>query len=81
MGEPVEASISQRMSTVALGTQLATYGPTPTHRRSYEIAKAELAKVRKQLNKMLTETLPVFEAELESAGVPWSPGRLIPDPE
>jgi len=81
MGEPTAAAISKRMSTVALGAQYSTYGPTPTHRRSFEIAETELAEVRARLNEMLRETLPALENELEEAGVPWTPGRLVPDPE
>jgi hypothetical protein len=71
-------TISRRVRVAQIGTAWSTYGPTPTHRRSLEIAEAELAGVRERLNGLLEQRLPAFERKLEAAGAPWSPGRPVP---
>ena len=60
------------------GTAWSTYGPTPTHRRSLEIAEKEFASVRARLDAVLDERLPAFEKRLDQAGAPWTPGRPVP---
>ncbi|HSD65240.1 MAG TPA: glycosyl hydrolase, partial [Vicinamibacteria bacterium] len=45
-------TIARRVQVAQIGTSLSTYGPTPTHRRSLEVAEQELAKVRERLNAM-----------------------------
>jgi photosystem II stability/assembly factor-like uncharacterized protein len=71
-------TITRRLRVAQIGTALSTYGPTPTHRRSLEIAEAEFAKVRERLNAVLEQRLPAFEKRLEEAGAPWTPGRPVP---
>lgn len=78
IGEPYPHSISDRMSHIVIGNIFSTYGPTPSHLQSYEIAKAELAEVRDQLNTLNNKDIPEIEAALEAAGAPWTPGRPIP---
>jgi hypothetical protein len=68
-------TIARRVGVAQFGTAWSTYGPTPTHRRSLEIAEQELAKVRERLNVVLEQRLPAFEKKLEQAGAPWTPGR------
>ncbi|HSD26522.1 MAG TPA: glycosyl hydrolase [Vicinamibacteria bacterium] len=71
-------TIARRVRVAQIGTSLSTYGPTPTHRRSLEIAEQELAKVREQLNAILEQRLPALEKKLDAAGAPWTPGRPVP---
>jgi hypothetical protein len=71
-------TITRRVRVAQMGTALSTYGPTPTHRRSLEIAEEELAKLRERLNAVLEQRLPAFEKRLEAAGAPWTPGRPVP---
>jgi photosystem II stability/assembly factor-like uncharacterized protein len=71
-------TITRRVQVAQIGTAWSTYGPTPTHRRSLEIAEAELAKVRERLNGVLERRLPALETKLEQAGAPWTPGRPMP---
>jgi photosystem II stability/assembly factor-like uncharacterized protein len=78
VGEPDVHSISRRVSTAVMGTGMSTYGPTPTHRRSLEIAEQEFADVRQRLNALLEERLPALEGPLEQAGAPWAPGQPVP---
>lgn len=79
MGEPRAPSIEDRLQVVQTGVRFSTYGPTPTHLRSFEIARSELARVQQKLNTLVTEDLPALEADLEAAGVPWTPGRPAPE--
>jgi hypothetical protein len=71
-------TIARRVQVAQIGTALSTYGPTPTHRRSLEIAEQQLASVREQLNGILEQRLPTFEKKLDAAGAPWTPGRPVP---
>jgi len=71
-------TISRRVQVAQLGVSWSTYGPTPTHRRSLEIAEEELVGVRDRLNALLEQRLPAFEKQLEAAGAPWAPGQPVP---
>jgi hypothetical protein len=71
-------TVTRRVQVAQIGTAFSTYGPTPTHRRSLEIADKEFAAVRERLNAVLEQRLPAFEKKLEQAGAPWTPGRPVP---
>ena len=71
-------TITRRVQVAQIGTAFSTYGPTPTHRRSLEIAEKEFAAVGERLNAVLEQRLPAFEKKLEQAGAPWTPGRPVP---
>ena len=57
----------------------STYGPTPNHERSMALAEQQFAEIRGRFNRMLEEAIPAFEARLEAAGAPWTPGQSIPE--
>jgi photosystem II stability/assembly factor-like uncharacterized protein len=78
IGEADVHTITRRLRVVADGTRLSTYGPTPTHRRSLEIAEQQLTALRETLNTLLEQRLPALEAELREAGAPWAPGQPVP---
>jgi len=78
IGEPTSPSIGGRLQVVLLGNWFSTYGPTATHRRSFEIAQDEFASVRIQMQQLVDVDLVAFEDKLEQAGVPWTPGRKVP---
>ena len=78
-GDPGPVSISQRLRVANTGTRFSTYGPTPTHRRSVEIARDQFAELRGELDRVLNVDLPALEGELDRAGVPWTPGRSAPE--
>jgi photosystem II stability/assembly factor-like uncharacterized protein len=78
MGDPGPVSIKRRIQVVLTGNQVSTYGPTPTHRRSLEIAIETFAEVRAELERLLEVELPALEGRLDAAGVPWTPGRGVP---
>jgi photosystem II stability/assembly factor-like uncharacterized protein len=75
---PVPPTIEDRLSVAEIGVFFSTYGPTPTHRRSLEIAEQELAAFKPRLAQLVDVTLPALAAKLEAAGVPWTPGRPLP---
>jgi photosystem II stability/assembly factor-like uncharacterized protein len=77
-GEPEVPSVVRRLAVAWQGTRLSTYGPTPTHRRSLEIAEQDLTALRGRLNTLLEERLPAFERRLQEAGAPWAPGQPVP---
>jgi len=71
-------TIARRVQVAAIGSSWSTYGPTPTHRRSLELAEADLAKLRERLNTVLVQQLPALEKKLEAAGAPWTAGQPVP---
>ena len=79
VGEAVPHTILRRLNVVKTGNRLSTYGPTPTHRRSLEIAQLEFAPLLEELRQLLEINLPELEHRMENAGVPWTPGRPLPE--
>ena len=78
MGDPGPISIERRLDVAEMGNRLSTYGPTPTQRQSFEIAKGQFAELRRELDRLIDVDVPALEEKLESAGVPWTPGRGVP---
>lgn len=78
VGEAIPHTITRRLNVIKSGNNLSTYGPTPTHRRSLEIAQAEFSPLLQDLYQLLEVDLPALESRMEGAGVPWTPGRLLP---
>jgi hypothetical protein len=56
-----------------------TYGPTPMHRRSLEIAKSEYEALKTELNDIHERRIPETEKLLIDAGAPWMEGQPIPE--
>ena len=71
-------SVMQRISRVVGAQFRATSAPTTTQRDSYAVASAQLAEMSEALRALVEGDLAALEAELEAAGVPWTPGRPIP---
>lgn len=79
VGELDMPKISDRISTAETGTVNSTYGPTPTHRRSLDIAKEELDEIKSDLEVIMTSRIPVLEKKLIELGSPWLEGNSLPD--
>ncbi len=77
-GHPQTPTIARRLRVAATSDGQSDYGPTASHRRSLEIASAELAALLPELRALLETDLPALEARAGAAGVPWSPGRPLP---
>lgn len=69
-GEKFAATISDRLSAVARGVDRSTYGPTASHRRSLEIAVAEIRGLEEQLDSARAR-LDQLVRELVASGAPW----------
>jgi hypothetical protein len=78
-GEVRAPTISGRLRNAAMTDGMSDYGPTATHRRSFEIAVAEFRDLEPRIRRLLEVELPALEAKLEAAAVPWTPGRPLPD--
>ena len=72
-------SINGRIQPVLLGTFRSTYGPTPTHVQSLQIAEDLFVDVEARLDTILDEQLPALREQLDEQDVPWTPGRGVPD--
>ena len=79
MNEGGPVPIGRRVAVAFYGTHFSTYGPTPTHLRSLEIAEQQFAELKGDFEQLMQSELPAFEARLNEAGVPWTPGRGIPN--
>ena len=71
-------TISGRVFVVMIGVGRSTYGPTPTHERSLEIAEQRFGDVRTELNEIVEQRIPELERALFDAGAPWTPGSPVP---
>ena len=77
--EPGMPGILDRVRTVVFGHWSTSYGPTATHRRSYQIAADEFEAVLGDLKKLVEQDVAELGRKLEAAGAPWTPGRGIPN--
>jgi len=71
-------SINQRLQFAVMGTFRSTYGPTPSHLRSVEIAESDFATAKTRIQSISNSELPALRRQLDEAGVPWTPGRGVP---
>ncbi|MGB3563625.1 MAG: glycosyl hydrolase, partial [Thermoanaerobaculia bacterium] len=78
--EPSVPSVLQRISQVAGSQWDNRLLPTATQRQSLAVAQTKFAAVSAELSTLLETELPRFEADLEAAGAPWTPGRKLPPP-
>jgi len=79
VGEGYGPTINHRLRVARSGTFSSTYGPTPTHRQSLEIAAKQFIPFKKDLETVISHTLPLFEKKLQDAGAPWIPGQPLPE--
>ena len=77
-GDSGPVSVARRINVAQMGTSFSSYGPTPTHERSLEIAEQEFAGIKTALNQIFNTELPALRKALDDAGVPWTPGRGVP---
>ena len=77
--EPSMPGIISRVNSIVYGHWSSTSGPTDTHKRLYDIAADEFEAILGDLRQLVEIDLVDIEKQLEEAGVPWTPGRPIPD--
>jgi hypothetical protein len=74
--EPAPRSIVQRVQRIVGGQWTSTSPPTKTNHDAYRIAGEAFGEVLTELRSLIERDLLAIEDELESAGAPWTPGRL-----
>lgn len=79
VGELVKPTINKRLNHAFMGVRDASYGPTPAHKESLEIALKAYNELRKQLKQIIEDKIPTIESALEKAGAPWTIGQEIPE--
>ncbi len=72
--------ITARLSHAAYSPHTNAYGPTPTQRESLVIAEQEYSDIAATLTTLVDRQYAALRNALESAGVPWTPGRGIMRP-
>lgn len=78
VGEKNKPTINYRLDVAESSTMSSTYGPTPAHKRSLEIAKTQFREFKIALEDILNVQLPKLEKALQDAGAPWIKGQPIP---
>jgi photosystem II stability/assembly factor-like uncharacterized protein len=78
-GQSQLPTVAGRLRVAASSDGQSDYGPTATHRRALAIASEVYAGLEPRLRQLLERELPALEARMEAAGVPWTPGRPLPE--
>ncbi len=74
--EPVPSSINNRMQAILEGERFSLAKPTQSHVDDYNIAAAEFAEELSKLHVLVESDLAKLEKDMETAGAPWTPGRV-----
>jgi hypothetical protein len=76
--EPVSPSIVERVQRAVRAHWTTSSAATATHRREYDIAASAFGPVLADLRALVETDLPRLEREMDAAGSPWTPGRVLP---
>ncbi len=74
--EPTPTSINGRVEAILEGERFALSKPTQNHLDDYSIAASEFAVQLDRLHVLVEVDLAKLEKDMESAGAPWTPGRV-----
>ena len=69
-------SIGERVGYVVGAQRMSTARPTQTQMNQYTVAAQEFEGVLGQLRQLVEGDLTRLEKQLETAGAPWTPGRI-----
>jgi len=72
-----EVSLSDRLWHARFDASSGAYGPTPEQRESLQIARALYEDVTRQLSGLVDGEYATLKEALDTARVPWTPGRGI----
>ena len=75
--EPAVPTIMSRIGGIANDHWGTRATPTATQRESLEIGRKAFVALDADAQQLIDVDLPAFEAELEAAGAPWTPGRSL----
>ncbi len=76
VGEKNNPTIQDRLFAVSLGVDRSTYGPTPTHHRTLEIANSQINEIQANLASANRE-LAKLVSDLVASGSPWLEGEPV----
>ncbi|MFT4941981.1 MAG: photosystem II stability/assembly factor-like uncharacterized protein [Paraglaciecola sp.] len=71
-------TVENLLDVAEFGTVLSTYGPTPTHQQSLDLAKQKLQLQQSKLKALTEKRIPELESNLRAMGAPWVTGQLLP---
>ncbi len=74
--EAVPSSINDRVNSIMEGERFSLEKPTQSNIDSYNIASAEFGDVLTKLHALVEVDLVKLEKDMETAGAPWTPGRV-----
>lgn len=74
--EPISSSINDRVNSIMEGERFSMAKPTQSHIDSYNIAAGEFGDQLSKLHTLVEADLNKLEKDMESAGAPWTPGRI-----
>ena len=76
IGEKTLYPLKNRLSTLRMGMDNSTYGPTETHKESLVVANGQLNGLKTQIQQAL-ETVIDISKTLKEAGAPWVEGDSL----
>jgi len=74
---PTQVPLISRLYSVIYAQYRSTSAPGKSQHDSYLIISEELAPLLIQLKKISGQEIPQLEKDMESAKVPWTPGRIL----
>ncbi|MFQ5669513.1 MAG: glycosyl hydrolase [Acidobacteriota bacterium] len=74
--EPVPPSLVGRVQRIVEGHWSSTSAPTTTQRQNYDAAAAAFGSLLEKIRELVKEDMGRLETDLETARVPWTPGRV-----
>jgi hypothetical protein len=78
-GDVGPVSVKRRIMVVQMGTSFSTYGATTAHQRNLEIGEQKFAAIKTALERIFGTDMPALRQAMDKAGVPWTPGRGVPE--
>jgi photosystem II stability/assembly factor-like uncharacterized protein len=72
-----EMSVGDRLWHARFAPEMSAYGATPEQRESYRIARKLYDEVVADLTQLIDTEYAALKVALDTAGVPWTPGRGI----
>jgi len=77
IGEKDYPTVYNRLFVARMGISYSTYGPTPTHKRSLELANKQFGTIKTELEKQINIEIPKLEKLLIEADAPWIEGQPL----
>ena len=72
-----EVSVQMRLWHARFSPDMSAHGPTPAQQESYRIARKAYDEVVAELTRLVDEDYAGLKQAMDTARVPWTPGRGI----